>query len=163
MHMRHTSVMPMLNITLAHDASRLGNYNMQRLYVLVFSLAVLTCVGCSKGDGKLALQGKVTFDGEPISSGEITFKPSEASERPVMGTIMDGSYQIAEEFGATPGDYTVSITATRPTKSKERNPYAPDAIPTEQYIPRQFNVATTLKVGITADSNSHDFALVSQP
>ena len=80
-----------------------------------------------------------------------------------MGAIVDGRYQIAEQYGARPGRYSVSITARREAKVQgPGNPYATDAVTTEQFIPQKYNDSTTLQVDISEASAVHDFELVSK-
>jgi hypothetical protein len=119
---------------------------------------VLAC-GCGSNGEKIAVSGQVTFDGKPIASGEIVFEPIDSGGRPAVGTIVDGSYHLPEAFGAQPGKYRVRITADRPTGARGNNPYAPDAVPTEQYIPPKYNAATTLEAVIASDRAEHDFDL----
>ncbi len=128
------------------------------------SIVCLLTVGCGgSADKKIAVSGSASFDGEPIENGEIEFKPTESGGRPAVGTIVGGKYRISEQFGAKPGNYSVSITARRQTEVQgPGNPYATDAVATEQYIPPKYNANTTLQVDISAASAVHDFQLVSK-
>ena len=128
--------------------------------LLLFCLLIF---GCGAGKEKIAISGSVTFDGEPVANGEIEFQPNKPGERPAMGTIVGGKYRISERFGAKPGKYSVSIIARREAKLQgQGNPYATDAVATQQYIPPQYNVSTTLQVDISAATAVHDFELVSK-
>ena len=92
--------------------------------------------------------------------------PIEGTEGDGAGAIItDGSYSISEEKGLTPGKYRVSITGTRETgreiRDSEGDPDAPPKIEKEviQYVPRQYNMRTTLTVTLEGGPNEKDFLL----
>jgi hypothetical protein len=119
-----------------------------------------TVIGCGSDTALLPLAGNVTFQGEPVASGEITFQPVDPQQRLATAPIVDGKYRLDPRFGAAPGEYTVAIRAYRAAaQAGPGNPYAPDAEATEQYVPRQFNDATTLRITASAESLEHDFNL----
>lgn len=77
--------------------------------ICVFCLAVLSgaLVGC--GPGAPTATGKVTYDGEAIKTGNITFSPKTGG--PIVGAeIKDGSYSVE---GLTVGKSVVSIIAVK--------------------------------------------------
>jgi len=130
----------------------------------VVTLALL--IGCGGPDSdRASVSGKVTFDGEPVETGQIAFEP-QGQGRFGIAQIVDGAYQMPAQQGPTPGKYTVRITADRPS-SKAAQP-APEVSgrPTgtsyEQYIPAKFNERSELTVEISAEPNAvHDFALTA--
>ena len=73
------------------------------------AIAALLCafVGCSN-DGKTQLQGEVTYGGEPLALGTITFTPVNDGFR-TLQTIKDGKFDIAAKNGVVPGQYNVAI------------------------------------------------------
>jgi hypothetical protein len=120
----------------------------------------LLAPGCGAKSEILAVSGEVTFAGSPITSGEITFLPADGSIRLVSAPIVDGRYHVEEQYGALPGRYDVAIRGYREAKSKgPGNPYAADAVPTEQFLPPQFNDRTELSVEISVEQTQHDFHL----
>ena len=72
----------------------------------------LLCVGCD-GQKLKPVQGKVTYGGEPIASGVITFVPDGSKGNNGAGTaaeIKDGQYTLAKKFGIVGGHYHVIIS-----------------------------------------------------
>lgn len=77
-------------------------------------VGLLLAVGCGSGDrGLVPVEGQVTIDGKPITSGRIEFFPE--SGRPAIGNIdSEGRYQLQTYEpgdGAKPGNYRVAITS----------------------------------------------------
>ena len=133
---------------------------------------MLVCVvlalflGCGSPDsGRASVSGKVTFDGEPVKTGQISFEP-QGQGRIGIAQIVDGAYQMPPQQGPTPGKYTVRITADRPSgKPAQTTPEVsgrPIGESYEQYIPATFNERSELTVEIGAEPNAvHDFALTA--
>jgi len=124
-----------------------------------------TCVGC--GDGRVKVQGSVTFDGQPVEEGTIAFEPADGKGTSAGGTIKDGKYTLSGESAVQPGKKIVRINAVRKTGQKvEAGPPSPPGTMVEQverYIPAKYNRQSTLTCEVTASgSNQHDFPLTSQ-
>jgi hypothetical protein len=77
---------------------------------------VLGCSGDQSGlDTRYKVSGKVTYKGEPVPKGGVTFEPVTPAGRHASGTIENGYYTLTtstEGDGALPGDYRVIIVAT---------------------------------------------------
>jgi len=75
----------------------------------LFPLAVLSLVllfgviGCSKGK----VTGKVTYGGETVPVGTVTFIPVQEGKQPLVIEIKDGQY-TAEKL--SPGTYTITVS-----------------------------------------------------
>ncbi len=129
-------------------------------------IALVAILGCNGSDsGRASISGKVTFDGEPVKMGQISFEP-QGQGRIGIAQIIDGAYQMPPQQGPTPGKYTVRITADRPTGKPAQTPPPATGRPTgesyEQYIPAKYNERSELSVDIGAESNAiHDFALTA--
>ncbi|MBN9518057.1 hypothetical protein J0H58_05985 [bacterium] len=96
----------------------------------------------------------MTFEGEPVKDGSITFKVGPAGKG-FSATIKDGSYTAQVE----PGDAVVEITASRPSgKFDTSNPGEKTPIG-EMYIPKKYNTSSTLKETIKPGSNEKSFDL----
>ena len=67
-------------------------------------LVLLTVLGCG---GAPSINGTVTYEGEPIRRGSISFAPSNGQGAPVAAAITDGSYRIPE---ARVGSMRVAIS-----------------------------------------------------
>jgi hypothetical protein len=134
--------------------------------LLAACVAITLFAGCGGPDSdRASISGKVTFDGEPVKTGQIAFEP-QGQGRFGIAQIVDGAYQMPPQQGPTPGKYTVRITAERPTGKQA--PSTPDASGRpagesyEQYIPAKFNERSELSVEIGAEPNAvHDFALTA--
>ncbi len=82
------------------------------LWWLSSVMFVLVCTGCSQSN-LVEVTGKVTYKGEPVSSGTISFV---AADKPAAyGDLQsDGTYSLhttAPGDGATPGAYRVMVVA----------------------------------------------------
>lgn len=93
--------------------------------LLAVSLSVAGLViilGCGGDESGLAsrykVSGKVTYKGEPVAKGGITFEPTKPpmpQGRIASGSIENGYYTVTTATpndGALPGDYKVIVTAS---------------------------------------------------
>ena len=154
-------------------------------WLLAGVFVVCATVGCGKGS-PAALSGKVTYDGQPVAKGNIRLNPTgETLAQSAAAPIVDGSYEISKKTGLLAGEYRVTISAFRPATAaeivrmkaeddefgqvgddddegeepdEEGGPQA-SSEPTVQYIPAEYNQATTLTVELTGGENSKDFDL----
>ncbi len=80
-------------------------------------LVVLTGFsGCGPGDGRLAISGLVTVDGEPLDGAAINFQPaSGTSGHSSGGPVQAGGFRVSAEKGLMPGTYRVTILAMKKT------------------------------------------------
>jgi hypothetical protein len=88
---------------LAHSDLRFGIC----LVIGTWSLGLLLAVGCSSGPVKGDVKGKVTFKGNPVKEGKVTFlNPAGLgdSEADISG---DGTYEV--RGGVVVGEYIVEI------------------------------------------------------
>lgn len=120
---------------------------------VLLSLTVLP--GCGpNSDGKFPVQGTVTWNGAPIEVGTIAFFP-QATAAPEAGKITDGKFS----FACPPGRCRVVIRAERFTGKMIESMNQPQI---EQYIPREYNVDSTLTAEVSEDGdNDFTFALVA--
>jgi hypothetical protein len=126
--------------------------------------AVLAGCGSSKYSGakRYPLEGEVTFEGQPIDLGSISFIPTGDKGRASGGTITDGKYAIPEENGVHAGTYRVEIHWLKRTGRKLK-----DVESGEMYDERrealpasvQQNSESTVEVPLS--ENRHDFKLKS--
>lgn len=126
--------------------------------------AVLAGCGNSKysGEKRFPLAGEVTFEGEPIDVGSISFIPAEGKGRPSGGVITDGKYTVPEEKGANAGPHRVEIRWLKRTGKRLR-----DAESGEMYderreaLPNKLHANSELSVEVPLPENRHDFKLKS--
>ena len=123
-------------------------------WMLALSISALTLLaGClgSSAPKTINVQGKVTYQDQPVTLGYVSFVPVEPAEgypsRPASGTINpDGTYQLSsfgENDGAVPGKYQVAIVS----KTGGPTPEEPDA-PEEWAIPKKYG--NPAESGLTA-------------
>ncbi len=76
-------------------------------WVAVGGILLLTVAGCG---GSTSVSGTVTYDGQPVQDGAITFLPGDGQGPGVGGPISDGVYRIGE---ITPGEKVVQIIGVK--------------------------------------------------
>ncbi|MDB5385017.1 MAG: hypothetical protein JWM11_663 [Planctomycetaceae bacterium] len=122
---------------------------------------LLTCfvLGCGSGSDApptFSVSGTITFDGQPVKSGEITFESDEKGVAPDAGPITDGKFSLK----AKEGKKLVKIRAMREVPGKAtKGAMGEDISAKEQYIPARYNEKTELVESVEAVSNSFDFTL----
>ena len=128
-------------------------------------LAGLT-VGCGPGaephPETVPVQGKVTYKGQPVPRGTITFQPD--AGQPATGEIQpDGSYRLGtygQDDGAVPGHHRVMIIANTadPTKIPGSSP---GYVPPKDLVPKSYGQIDTsgLTADVTKDKATYDFDL----
>jgi hypothetical protein len=118
-------------------------------------LAAFASNGCGRSSDVLPVQGKVSYRGEPVTNGSITFFPAQG--RPESAPLSDeGAYEIH----LPPGDYrvTINVGLTLPPGWKEGDPVPRPTI----VLPPQYS--TPAKSALTAQispelTESIDFPL----
>jgi len=139
---------------------------MRKLISTICCLALCAVLsGCGgpkyKGDKQYPLAGDVTFDGQPVDLGSISFMP-QGKGRSTGGVIKDGKYAVPEEMGANAGTYRVEIHWLKRTGRQLR-----DAETGEMYderreaIPDKLNTNPDLTIEVPQPENRHDFKLKS--
>lgn len=144
------------------------------------SLVMLALSGCNSSD-QVSVSGKVTLDGNPVSSGRVEFYPEKG--RPAVGQIdAEGRYELSTNEpgdGVLPGKYVVAITArtveggSRPPEETFGEGLKSDDSPS-QSISKQTNVKwlvprrysnrklSGLTAVVSPDNAEIDFNLVSK-
>lgn len=91
--------------------------NMRPVGALAMTCLVL--VGCGKGTSAKVLHGSVTYDGEKVPKGRVSF----VQQKNTLGTtytalIVDGQYRIEVRGGPPVGKYRVQVDARKTTGRK---------------------------------------------
>jgi hypothetical protein len=126
--------------------------------VLVLSVALLA--GC----GSPRVEGKVTFDGQPVDGGTITFFPdaSGAGHPNVPGQIVDGKY-VLDSPTLESGKYRVEIYWFKKTGRQIPSGDPPNKVDeTIQVIPKKYNVDSKTTVEIKSGTNTFNYDLTSK-
>jgi hypothetical protein len=123
---------------------------MLRLFgAVVACIFVFSLVGC--GVSHVPVAGKVTVDGAPLDTGNVSYHPAAAGAGGMIGSseiASDGSYKIMAEgkAGLAPGKYKVTVTAGKPS-----NPSDPYSVPVSLVDAKYTNLASTpLEVDVSA-------------
>lgn len=141
---------------------------MSRLFVTLCLVSLIAGCGGGKdydGPKRFPLSGKVTFNGENVDGGVITFTPeSGENQRVSSGVISNGEYSISEGQGATQGKYRVEIRWSRPTGKQilDAEDTGEMIDVTEQVIPAKYNMNTELTADVPSSTKSYDFALTGE-
>ena len=128
------------------------------LVVLVGLVLVTAFIGCG-GDGRVAIEGTATWNGQPIESGFVELFPTDGNGQVDGADIVGGKFSLRTHVGAKRVRVTgqKKIGETPPT---ERIP-KPEPI-YAQYIPKQFNDESQLKVDVSAADPKIQLALEGQ-
>jgi hypothetical protein len=108
------------------------------------------------------VQGKVTYKGEAVPKGSITFQPDQG--QPSVADIQpDGTYRLStfgQGDGAVPGHYRVFVIANTadPTKMPGSSP---GWTPPKDLVPPKYNKAETsgLETTVNEDKKEYNFDL----
>lgn len=115
-----------------------------RLTLIVAVLGISLVAGCDKGPRLYSVSGKVTFDGNPIETGEITVAPVGGTGRPDSGVISNGAYQLT----VTEGKKIIRVSAVSNDPALVGPPPSdmpPGGLnPPREYIPEQYNMQSKL-------------------
>ena len=131
-----------------------------RWCVLLAGLVALAAgaAGCSSSSAA-AVQGKVTYGGEPLDVGTITFIPESAAAIKTGGIIDSGAYNVDAKIGPPPGKHRVEIRWAKPTGIKTKNEYGEEIMKRQEGLPEKYHNQSTLTAEIKAGKNVIDFAL----
>lgn len=115
-------------------------------------LMMLLAAGCSQSEF-VPVTGTVTWNGAPLTDGEVIFTPEDTHTPPGAGKLKDGAF----EFLSKPGKVRVEVQAVR--KTGKRHPIHGFEL-TELYIPARYNTETELTAEVTpGGANNFKFDL----
>jgi hypothetical protein len=128
---------------------------MRYISYVVLSLGIATLSGCGGVDDvpeMVTVTGTVTFDGKPLPTGEIIFRPADGKGRVDAASIKDGQYTLE----CTLGGKAVTITALREVAGVAVQELETGEIggEVEQYIPETYNDRTMLRAEVTATGDN---------
>lgn len=139
------------------------------MVMLVLSLACLA--GCGRGEvlQRAPVDGLVTIDGAPLTSGTICFIPTGDTKGPAAAaTIEDGTYELPKENGPLVGQHRIEIEATNHLgfELDDERAYAMKVEQGRQMarnpIPESFNRQSKLMIDIPEEGRTNlDFRLKS--
>ena len=127
---------------------------------LVLAVAGLLC-GCGGGHDS-SVSGKVYLDDKPLTTGNVTFYPSQGGAAVYSRIGAGGEYQLktGDTFGLKPGDYKVTVVATEtPTVVQGSTPPIGKVLTPGKYGQLQ---ETDLLFTVDPGNNTIDLRLKSQ-
>jgi hypothetical protein len=117
-------------------------------------LLALGCVGCGPSGPELApVSGRITLDGQPLSTADIIFQPDESKSPSYGRTDSDGRYELGYKrgvAGALLGQHTVRISVSH---ELVRNP---------PKIPARYDRDSTLREEVKPGQNEINFDLTTK-
>jgi hypothetical protein len=120
-------------------------------------LLILFLISGCGGDGRLPVTGTVSYQGQPIKAGQITFIP-DGQMAPAGGApIVDGAYSIPSETGLPEGNYKVAVSAKDGPQAQDEMPG--EHIEPKETIPAKYNADTELRAKVERGSTTHNFNL----
>jgi hypothetical protein len=136
--------------------------NRLRTCALVVLVTFPFLSGCG---GTLVVEGNVTFDGEPVAEGSISFEAPDGAGPTFGGRIENGAYRITDIPTTAAGPRIVRITASRKTGKKiPAGPPAPPGTMVDEIrpVPPRYNRDSKEQVNLQRGvSNRFDFTLQS--
>ncbi len=106
-------------------------------------VAGVMLLGCDTT--KVTVSGTVSYQGQPIEQGEISFDPTDPRVSPDGAVITNGSY-LAE---VSPGEKIVRIRASRLIPAERLSKYDPPGL-REDFLPAKFNANSETRIEIEA-------------
>ncbi|MCA9081364.1 MAG: hypothetical protein KDA58_12445 [Planctomycetaceae bacterium] len=125
---------------------------LSQLKLGLLTTGILVLCGCGGGvadaPDMFEVKGTVTYDGQPLESGQILFINADGSGRPDAGQITNGEFS----FKCAAGEKKVEITSTREVPAE-----APDGLPDYvSLIPKEYNTESMLKASVKAGGSAED-------
>ena len=124
--------------------------------VALCSLSAAMIAGCNRGPSRVMVAGEVTYRGQPVSQGSVSFYPCDGTGgAPVVVVVKDGRYKADSLGGVPEGKYRVVILGVRTI---------PGRLPPDnevQYIPPKYNNKSELRLTVQPGSGpiTKDFAM----
>jgi hypothetical protein len=131
---------------------------MRWIVLAALLLAAPGVLGCSS-EGRVGVGGRVTYAGEPLPLGSITFIPT--SEKGIRGggLIVNGAYTVEPTFGLLPGPHRVEIRWAKATGKKYKNEFGEEIDVRQEGLPAKYHANSTLTADIKSRGNEIDFHL----
>jgi hypothetical protein len=136
-------------------------HNVPVAVLMAWCLMGLLCLGCGTGDGiqRVAISGTVTYQGQPVDNGFITFTPIDNGIQS-GARILHGKYEASGPRGSVPvGKYQVRISWLKedPSLQEDGMPVPPQV----NILPAKYHADSELQLTVTSDKRkvTQDFIL----
>lgn len=141
--------------SLLRNVSSMNSFRRHALFLLA-GVVFIGCGGGEKIPKSCVVSGKITYGGQPVAEGTISFMSGRhVGSTPLMA---DGGYLIGENV--PPGVYTVIVNPPQMTKPPMIGE-APQEMNSSKNIPEKYRGegTSTLKVNLKDGENKYDFDL----
>ena len=110
--------------------------------------------GCGPSDGRVPIEGDVTFQGAPLETGTIQFAAVDGSSM-TGGDIVNGEFSIPADRSVQPGTYLVRISSVK-EGANPAEPLPGDSLDARnlELIPANWNVASDQQREIVAGGDN---------
>lgn len=128
---------------------------------LVLGLVIFS-TGCGGGGGA-SVSGSVSFNGQPLDKGQISFVPSDGKGSPVSGTISGGKFSVAKvPVGKCKVVISSMLAGPAPSSmgdaTKEKKKDGPvEVLPTDEGNSKEQDIpagGTTLEIAVRTAASS---------
>jgi hypothetical protein len=127
----------------------------------IWILAVLgyCLAGCTSDSSQGNVEGTVTLDGQPLTSGIIRFVPVDGRSPTADATITEGAFSLKMPVGAK----RVQIMAPKVVGKRQmyQTPDSPTVDIVEELLPARYNVRSELTIDVKPGTQQGDYELVS--
>jgi hypothetical protein len=120
---------------------------------LLFALA-----GCDSS--MTVVKGQVTFDGQAIEKGAISFYPVDGKTKTAGGEIKAGAYSVQVPVGQM--EVRISMPKVVGQKKLYNTPDSPTYPMHAEALPEKYNMKSELKLDVTAGGVTKDWPLTSK-
>ncbi len=141
---------------------------------ICLSFLVAGCGGSDtsyEGPQRTAVSGTVTFDGQPIPSGTVSFIPQSADQARATGYIANGTYEIKEGQGPNLGSYRVEFSWKEQvggedgesedgeSEDEESEDGSDEGAEYVEKLPAKYTTESEITVEFKAGETEHNFTL----
>jgi hypothetical protein len=136
--------------------------------LLCLACLCLVFIGCGgrnyAGDQRYPLTGKVTYDGQDVDAGTISFLPMGGDKQRVSGGVIEeGAYSVPEADGANAGKYRVEIRWAKKTGKQHYDGELQMKVDDRQEgLPPKFHKQSDLTADVSSEQTNFDFHLKSK-
>jgi hypothetical protein len=123
------------------------------------AVALFVLAGCTDSSASL-VRGQVTFDGQPIEKGTISFYPVDGKTTTAGGEIKAGAYSVQVPVGLM--EVRISMPKVVGQKQLYNKKDSPSYPVHAEALPDKYNKASDLKLDVTAGGVAKDWALTSK-
>lgn len=125
---------------------------------LVLAVLVFVTAGCDSGGKLKPVSGTVTYKGEPLDTGTVTFMSINPPAQAGGALVTNGKFKIAAPNGLEPGTYRVLISSPKGVGQRTPEQIAAGAsAPGKERIPASYNTESKLTAEVT-QSGPNEFS-----